>query len=79
VWRVGEEVSAAAVMERVKDNLAHIQKTIVAAIPKIAALQGDLPAHQALQHAIMTPKELVPVKTLEKLRPIVGKYFSEEA
>lgn len=78
VWHEEEEaVTAANVMETFAANLELAQRALVEAIPRIEAVaDAEWPAHYALANAVMTHKEKIPSKTLEKLRPIIGKYFS---
>lgn len=78
VWHEDEEaVNATTVMETFAANLERAQRALVEAIPRIEAVgDEDWPAHNALATAVMTHRETIPPKTLEKLRPIVGKYFA---
>jgi 5'-methylthioadenosine phosphorylase len=49
--------------------------SVVAAAVKAMPASRDCKCGSALQHALITDKTLVPPATLNKLKPIVGKYF----
>lgn len=70
-WKVEEEaVSAHAVMEHVSANAAAAKAVIAAAIPRIPA-EPAWPEHQALDTAIMTPREIWPAATVERMQVIL--------
>ncbi len=75
VWKEGEEVSVDQVVGNIKANVANSKKLIKYALPHLAKLGADCPCRQSLKYAVMTAKESINQKTLEKLKPIVGKYF----
>ena len=64
-----------AVLHKNAENACNVVKHAVAAMPK----EHSCKCHQALAMAIMTDPSLVPTATLEKLKPIVGKYFEQKA
>jgi 5'-methylthioadenosine phosphorylase len=73
-WRVGhEEVTVEAVIAVLKANAQLAQRVLTLALPQVAALP-PAPAHQALRTAILTPKELWPESTREKLAAILAPY-----
>ena len=62
-------------------NVAKAKKIVEAAIPLIAAYEGDTPpAQMALGGggAIMTSREAIPDARLFALWPLLGKYFPEK-
>lgn len=75
VWKEGEEVSVEKVIEVIKANVANSKKLIKYALPNLAKLGGGCPCRESLKYAIMTAKESINKKTLEKLKPIIGKYY----
>lgn len=75
VWKEGEEVSVEKVVDAIKANVTNSKKLIKYALPHLAKLGGDCPCRSSLKYAIMTAKESINQKTLEKLKPIVGKYY----
>jgi 5'-methylthioadenosine phosphorylase len=64
-----------AVLHKNAENACSVVKHAVAAMPKEHSCKCD----QALAMAIMTDRSQVPAATLEKLRPIIGKYFGQKA
>jgi len=64
-----------AVLNKNAENACNVVKHAVAAMPK----EHSCKCNQALAVAIMTDRSKIPVATLEKLRPIVGKYFEQKA
>lgn len=79
VWHEEEEaVNAATVMETFSANLETAQRALVEAIPRIEAVRDEeWPVHNALANAFMTHRDRIPPHTIEKLRPIVGRYFAK--
>ena len=74
-WHETEEaVSGEAVMEVVRQNSATAQE-VVRRIARKLPVERDCGCGEALAMALITERELVPAKTLDKLRPIVGRYF----
>jgi len=69
----GETVSAGAVMEAMRNNVAAAKKTIAGlahALPKV----GMGPASKALEGAIMIAQDRITQETRERLHWLVGKY-----
>lgn len=64
-----------AVLNKNAENACHVVRNAVAAMPKQHSCKCD----QALATAIMTDRSKIPPATIEKLRPIIGKYFSQKA
>jgi 5'-methylthioadenosine phosphorylase len=81
-WRPHEPgLSSAAVLESIIANVvagtANAVELIKRAVPKIAAAaRQDCPCRSALAKAIWTDRKTIDPKVIEKLRPLVGKYFA---
>ena len=78
VWHAEEEaVSVAAVIETFNKNLRVAQRALVEMIPRIAELDDPLPAHSALEGAIMTSRGAISPEAYRRLELFIGKYFPE--
>lgn len=78
VWHPEEEaVSAEAVMATFSQNLEVAKQAVLEAVPRVAAVEEDWGVHHALQGAITTSAKHIPQATIDKLRPIIGKYFAD--
>jgi 5'-methylthioadenosine phosphorylase len=64
-----------AVLNKNAENACNVVKRAVAAMPR----EHSCKCNQALATAIMTDRSKVPAATLERLRPIVEKYFGQKA
>jgi 5'-methylthioadenosine phosphorylase len=74
-WKEDEaHVTVEMVIANLNKNAATAKAIIARVIPQIPA-EPNWPCHQALQNAIMTPKEFWPAKVKADLRPILRKYF----
>ena len=70
-----EDVTAGAVLEVIKANVAMSQSIIKEAVKSIGE-SCPSGCGSALQNTFMTDPSLIPPETKEKLRPIIGKYIS---
>jgi 5'-methylthioadenosine phosphorylase len=76
-WRAEKEeesVSVEMIIENLNKNARAAKKMLVNAI-RCLPEGRDCGCDRALKDAIITRKEAVPADTLEKLKPIVGKYM----
>lgn len=74
-WREEEEVvSVDAIVENLNKNAENAKRIIKEMIKKIPTRQS-CGCKDALKTAIMTPLKLVPAKTKNRLKPIIGKYL----
>lgn len=74
-WKVEEEpVNAQSVIGHLHANAAAAKAIIAAAIPRIPTAP-DWPEHSALDMAVMTEQSLWPAATVEKLRPMLGRFL----
>ena len=74
-WKEEEEpVSAQTVFGHLTANAKTAKKILVDAIPRVPA-QPDWPEHSALDAALTTDRKLWPDSTVEKLKPILGRFI----
>ncbi|BCA79861.1 S-methyl-5'-thioadenosine phosphorylase [Desulfuromonas sp. AOP6] len=69
-----DDVSVEAVLAIVKQNVETARKIIREAVRNLAT-PSACACGEALKFAIMTSKEIIPPKTLEKLQVVMGKYL----
>jgi 5'-methylthioadenosine phosphorylase len=75
-WKVEEEpVTADAVIAHLLAN-ADAAKSILARVIPHLPEQPDWPEHRALDSALVTERKLWPAATVEKLRPILGRFIA---
>ena len=75
-WHETEEaVSGEAVMEVVRQNVVMAQSVVRNVLGKLATAPRTCPCQDALKHSLITERSMIPAATLEKLAPIVGKYY----
>ena len=76
-WHESEEaVSGEAVMKVIQQNSAMAQEVVRRAVQTLDGAARTCPCATALAHSLITERSLVPDATIEKLRPIVGKYYT---
>src|SRR5438094_2078885 len=76
-WKVEEEaVSAQTVLSHVMANAETAKKVLLNVIPRIPT-EPNWPAHYALDSALVTDRKLWPIATVEKLKPILGRFLAE--
>jgi 5'-methylthioadenosine phosphorylase len=77
VWHVSEEpVTVEMVVATMHGNLEIVQLAIAAAVENLdESVVYD--CHNALQNAIMTDRSAIPQAAIDRLKPIVGRYFAE--
>ncbi len=76
-WYLGSEVSTVSVemvFENLKKNMEIAKKMLSNAIKNIPD-KSSCSCHEALRNAIITPREAVPKKTLDKLKPIIEGFI----
>jgi len=74
-WKVEEEaVSAQTVLGHVMANAKTAKKVLFNAIPRIP-MEPNWPEHFALYSALVTDQKLWPPATVEKLKPILGRFL----
>ncbi len=76
VWNEeAETASVETVLQQLAANTDLINESLVRIGPLVARSRGTCSCQNALAAALITDKSLVPPKTLDKLRLLVGKYF----
>jgi len=74
-WKVEEEpVSAQTVIGHLMANAETAKKVLVDVIPRIPK-EPNWPEHFALDSALVTDRKLWPDATVEKLKPILGRFL----
>src|SRR6266581_7172088 len=74
-WKVEEEpVSAQIVIGHLMANADTAKKVLVDVIPRIP-MEPNWPEHCALDSALVTDRKLWPAATVEKLKPILGRFL----
>jgi 5'-methylthioadenosine phosphorylase len=77
VWHQSEEpVTVEMVIRTLQANLEIAQRAIANLIPTLAQMDRTCDCGHALRDAIITDRTQIPAETIQRLKPIVGKYFS---
>src|SRR4030095_5752037 len=78
-WKVEEEpVTAEAVISHLVANADAARRIIARVIPRIPAV-ADWPEHRALHPALLTDRKFWPAETIERLRPLLGRFVDGTA
>jgi 5'-methylthioadenosine phosphorylase len=76
-WKVEEEpVSAQTVLGHLVANAETARKILLHVIPRLPT-EPNWPEHFALDSAMVTDRKLWPVATVQKLRPILGRFLAD--
>lgn len=75
VWHTSEPVTVEMVIRQFNANLVVAQKAIANAVQHLAEASFKCECDSALKNAIATSRDRIPPETLERLKPIVGKYY----
>jgi 5'-methylthioadenosine phosphorylase len=76
-WKVEEEpVSAQTVLSHLVANAETARKVIVDVVPRIPT-EPNWPEHFALETALVTERKFWPRATVEKLKPLLGRFLAE--
>jgi 5'-methylthioadenosine phosphorylase len=70
-----EDVSGQAVMEVIRQNVLMAQDVVRKVVARVANTTRSCPCKDALAHALITERSMIPAATLRKLKPIVGRYL----
>ena len=74
-WKVEEEVvSAQTVLSHLLANAETAKKVLLDVIPRVPT-EPNWPEHFALDTALVTERKLWPAATIEKLKPILGRFL----
>jgi len=75
-WKADDEpVTARMVFDNLQSNAAAAREIIPRVIEQIPAVP-DWPEHSSLEMALVTPRNLWPPATVEKLRPIISRFLA---
>ena len=73
-WKTSEDpVTAESVVSHLQANAAAAKEVLARAIPRIPT-EPNWPEHDALSDAIVTPRELWPQETLDKLGLLLDRF-----
>ena len=76
VWHLTEApVTVETVVRTLRHNVERVRKAIAITVEGMTG-DEDFDSHHALRDAIMTERQQVPADMLERLEPIVGRYFN---
>lgn len=76
VWHASEaDVSVDLVIQTLQANLRLAQGALLGMAERLAGGVPDCDCYHALASALITDRAHVPAQTLDRLRPLVGKYF----
>ncbi len=74
-WKIEDEpVTAEAVLGHLHANAERAKKIIAAIIPRLP-LTADWPEHRTLDQALVTPRDLWPDETKQRLLPILHRFL----
>ncbi|HZR47464.1 MAG TPA: S-methyl-5'-thioadenosine phosphorylase [Candidatus Manganitrophaceae bacterium] len=75
-WHLSEEpVTVEMVMKTLQENVMLSKKMVQTAVARLDA-KRNCSCGDALKYAIVTPAASIPKKTLQNLKPVIGKYIS---
>lgn len=75
-WHETEEaVSGEAVMEVIGKNVIMSQEVVRQMVARLPEERHGCPCPDALRHALITERSLIPAATLDALAPLVGRYI----
>jgi 5'-methylthioadenosine phosphorylase len=74
VWHESGDVSLEQVLENVRRNVATAQEIVRRVIPALD-LARDCGCRHAVENAVNTPAELIPVATKQRLDLLIGRYL----
>ena len=78
VWHISEEpVTVDMVIRTMQLNLNVVQRAVAATIEQMDE-DAVLECHSSLKDALITDRTKIPADALERLQPIVGRYFEDE-
>jgi 5'-methylthioadenosine phosphorylase len=74
-----DAVTVEMVIANLRSNATLAQEIVAMAARRVAAQRPPSAAHQALRHALMTPREAVPADTLQRTALFTAPYWGEAA
>lgn len=76
-WKEGEPVEIEDIISNLTKN-SELAKKIISRALEIIPEYRKCSCGEALKHAVITDREAIPAGALERLRPIIGKYFQDK-
>ena len=77
-WREEEDnLSIEMIIDNLNKNTEKVKKVIRGVIPDITLMERSCPCCGALNNAIITQEDMIPVKVKKDLEIIIGKYLKE--
>lgn len=77
VWHESEKpVTVEMIVRTLNANLELAKNTIANLVPKLAATQRTCDCKDSLATAILSSRDKIPPDVIQRLKPIVGRYFS---
>ncbi len=77
VWHISEApVTVERVIETMRQNIAIVERAVAKAV-EMLDVQTDCACHHALATALISDKRAVDPEAIERLRPLVGRYFAD--
>ena len=77
VWHDSEEpVTVDAIVQTLQANLELAQQSLSHLVGMVSKTDSTCDCHRALETAFITDRDKIPAEIIERLEPIVGKYFS---
>ena len=72
-----DDVTVESVLETLQRNTKNVKTVLKHLIPELAKMPSDTtsPCDNALEHAIITNRDVIPEATKEKLAPLVKRYL----
>ncbi len=78
VWHESEEdVSVELVLQTLNANLRLAQRALIGVVRRLAGGIEDCTCYHALEDSLITDSRKIPADTLDRLWPIVGKYYEK--
>lgn len=78
VWHESaDDVSVELVLQTLNANVRLAQQALIGVIRRLPGRLDSCGCHDALATALITARDRIPAETLERLWPIVGKYFAK--
>ncbi|NDJ62040.1 MAG: S-methyl-5'-thioadenosine phosphorylase [Chloroflexi bacterium] len=77
VWHESQEpVTVEMVVQIMNRNLEIAQQAVADAVENIDGT-SECPCHNALEYAFITDRTKIPRETIDRMRPLIGRYFPE--
>lgn len=74
VWKEGEEVTVERVVANLTANAENVKRLLREVVPRLPTEARACTCAGALENAVLTPRRLWPRRTVERLRPLLGRF-----